>query len=54
MLSRYLFKYIYFNYKRVIENSYGAKFIANNKPRTVPTTQDRNRNASISASVLNL
>jgi hypothetical protein len=38
----------------MIENFYGAKFIANNKPRTVPTTQDKNRKASISASVLNL
>ena len=54
MLSRYLFEKNYFNYKRVIENSYGTKFIANNKPRTVPTTQDKNRKASISASVLNL
>ena len=40
--------------KKVIDNFYGAKFIANNKPRTVPTTQDKNRKASISASVLNL
>ena len=54
MLSRYLSKKNYFNYKKVIDNFYGAKFIANNKPRTVPTTQDKNRKASISASVLNL
>ncbi len=40
--------------KQIKENSYGTKFIANNKPKTVPTTQDKNKKASISASVLNL